>query len=99
MIVLHIFKVKFIDVNFGSESCSQSYVSIWDGYVSDVHKPQFTVCQKLVYYHKGVMKFESKSNRIVIKFVGNRFLGNQNQDEDLFWSNGSRKIENVNEYN
>lgn len=70
-------------------------MSIWDGYVSDVSKPQFTVCQKLVYYHKGVMKFESKSNRIVVKFVGNRNLDIQNLDEDLFWSNGSRKIDNV----
>lgn len=77
------------------ESCAESYVSVWDGYVSDVQKPQFTVCQKLVYYNKGVMKFESKSNRIVVKFVGNRNLDMKIHDEDLYWSNGSRKHDSV----
>jgi hypothetical protein len=90
--------VKFIDVNFGTQSCAQSYVSIWDGYVSDVQRPQFTVCQKLIYYHKSVMKYESKSNRLVVKFVGNKNLvesGGPSPEEETYWNNNTRKSGNA----
>jgi hypothetical protein len=63
--------IKFIDINF-SQQCLVSHVSIWDGYVADVNKPDLNVCEKLKYYHKGLQQFNSKTNRIVIKFVGNK---------------------------
>lgn len=63
--------IKFIDVNL-NQPCHQSQVSIWDGYVTDVAKPDFIVCEKLTYYHKGIRQYKSKNNRIVIKFLGNK---------------------------
>lgn len=63
--------VKFLDVNL-FQPCHLSYLHIWDGYVSDVNKPDFVVCEKLMYYHKGMLQYKSKTNRIVIKFVGNK---------------------------
>jgi hypothetical protein len=63
--------VKFVDVNL-NQPCHVSHVSIWDGYVGDAEKPDFLVCEKLIYYHKGILQYKSKSNRLVIKFVGNK---------------------------
>ena len=63
--------IKFNDINF-AESCKYSYISIWDGYVLDVAKPDLSVCEQLKYYHKGFMQFNSKSNRVVISFIGNK---------------------------
>ena len=63
--------IKFMDVNL-NQPCHISHVNIWDGYVGDSAKPDFVVCEKLIYYHKGILQYKSKSNRIVIKFVGNK---------------------------
>lgn len=63
--------VKFLDVNL-SPPCQLSYISIWDGYVSDITKPDKVVCEKLTYYTKGIMHYKSRSNRLVIKFIGNK---------------------------
>jgi hypothetical protein len=62
--------IKFLDINL-IQPCSLSYISIWDGYVSDITKPDINVCEKLKYYHKGLRQYTSKSNRLVIKFHGN----------------------------
>jgi hypothetical protein len=64
--------IKFIDVNL-NQPCQVSHISIWDGYVNDVKAPDLTVCEKLLYYHKGILQFKSKSNRLVIKFVANKY--------------------------
>jgi hypothetical protein len=63
--------IKFIDLNL-NQPCDISSVSIWDGYVSDINKPDKLVCERLVYYNKGSMVYKSKSNRLVIRFIGNR---------------------------
>lgn len=65
--------IKFVDVNL-IQPCQHSYINIWDGYVNDVNTPDLKVCEKLIYYHKGFLSFKSKSNRVVIRFVGNRNL-------------------------
>ncbi len=59
--------IKFIDVNF-EEACKLTFVNIWDGYVSNVDHPDMSVCDQLKFYHKGFKEFNSKSNRVVIKF-------------------------------
>jgi hypothetical protein len=64
--------IKFIDVNL-HQPCHVSHISIWDGYVNDVKHPDLTVCEKLLYYHKGILQFKSKSNRLVIRFVANKY--------------------------
>ena len=61
--------IKFLDINL-NQPCQQSHVSIWDGYVSDVNKPDLTVCEKLRYYHKGIQQYITKTNRLVLKFAG-----------------------------
>ena len=63
--------IKFLDINL-NQPCQQSHVSIWDGYVSDVNKPDLTVCEKLRYYHKGIQQYITKTNRLVLKFAGNK---------------------------
>lgn len=65
--------VKFLDVNL-NEPCHRSQISIWDGYVSDTTRPDFIICEKLTYYHKGILQYKSKGNRIVIRFIGKQFF-------------------------
>ena len=62
--------VKFVDINL-DPPCHRSHVKFWDGYVSDVSKPDKLVCEKLAYYKRGIMMFKSKTNRMVIKYSGN----------------------------
>ncbi len=63
--------IKFVDIDF-SEPCHLSYVRAWDGYVENPDKPDFVACQRLSFYLKGEKYFLSKTNRIVIKFNGNK---------------------------
>ena len=70
--------IKFVDVNL-KQPCQNSRVSIWDGYVDDPTKPDMNVCEKLKYLHKGMQQYNSKTNRIVINFVGDKVYKKENK--------------------
>ncbi len=84
--------VKFDDLNL-NQRCKQSYVRIYDGYISDVNKPDFNVCEKLKFYHKGVQTFYSKTNRIVISFVANKALATSVKESRLMTSEADSSIQ------
>jgi hypothetical protein len=91
--------LKFIDVNL-NQPCHISHVSIWDGYVSDPYKADFVVCEKLIYYHKGILSYKSKTNRLVIKFAGNKDIEkNNNIIKDETVSSSADHINNQNNNN
>jgi hypothetical protein len=77
--------IKFIDVNF-NQPCKQTSIQIWDGYVSNINKPDKLVCEKLAYYNRGVLQFKSKTNRIVIRFLGSRESSIEKATDSLFSS-------------
>ena len=66
--------INFKDLNF-NEPCSISYVHIWDGYMNKINEPDEIFCQKLLTRNIKFMK--TKSNRVVIKFNGNRVDKNE----------------------
>ena len=63
--------IKFIDLNF-NEECHLSYVHIYDGYVNNVAQPDLIACQKLSFYLRSEKYIQTKTNRVVIKFNGDK---------------------------